>query len=127
MEVMIRAREAGPPCRMCRWFVPPGQPNPVGYPPEQPPAYCGHVALAQQYFDAATGKMPLVTQTTIEEARGPDGLCGFEGMLFEYPRGFFGRLVDRSEEYSRSLGLIGIGLVAGAWIGFVASLVLVAG
>ena len=80
--VLIRAKEAGPPCSECRWYVPPSA-KPRMFSDPIPAAYCGHVACGVQRFDAVTGGAPINDRTTIADARGPDGLCGFEATLFE--------------------------------------------
>ena len=44
---------------------------------------CGNIAYAVQGFEPATGKHSLDYRTTYAEARGEDGLCGPEALLFE--------------------------------------------
>ena len=82
--VLIRARDAGPPCIKCRWFVPPKSIGPGGeryYKPEGP--FCGHLANSKQMYDPVTGKLYAKIDVPPQQARSDDGVCGFEATLFE--------------------------------------------
>lgn len=81
--VLLRAREAGPPCLDCIHYVAPkwGEARPSDYPDNG--AYCGHLAYVRPEFDAATGALKHSVEVPVATARGEGGLCGFEASLFE--------------------------------------------
>jgi hypothetical protein len=44
---------------------------------------CDHNVYTKRRFDPAAGRLVEENETSREQARGPDGLCGPEAILFE--------------------------------------------
>lgn len=73
--ILSGAKEAGPPCVKCEHFV-------VDLTrPEGP--FCGHPVYTDHAFNPARGKLAVKLATNVEDARGPQGLCGPEALLFD--------------------------------------------
>lgn len=123
--VLVRAKEAGPPCSECVHYIPHRGPNAelklVGGGP-----YCGHLAYSEQVFDHVRGKLTQTVQVPPHLARGEDGLCGFEATLFERRDGVmvtlernlpdilrYGRNAFYWVGSSTVFGMIGYALLAG--------------
>lgn len=72
-----QAGQAGPPCVRCIHYIP----ERTMHPPS--PALCGHLVNTQRVYDSTRGDFVEVNSVTPAQSRGHDGLCGFEGILFE--------------------------------------------
>jgi hypothetical protein len=64
-----QAIEAGPPCRDCRYATILGT--------------CGNPAYYEQSFAPASGRYAIDQNTSFDDARSVDGLCGPEALLWE--------------------------------------------
>lgn len=105
IAVLVHARKAGAPCRTCCWHL--------------PSAHCGHPAYGKQSFDAATGEMALITRVTVAEARGADGLCGFEATLFEDRTRLVERIRDNQHIIKRCAAISFIWFITADILGFI--------
>ena len=75
VKIEARAiREAGPPCRDCRYISLTGR--------------CSNPAYYRQTFEPSSGAYSVEHVASVEVARAPDGLCGPEALLWE-PQGRF--------------------------------------
>lgn len=81
-SLLLKAKEAGPPCVRCVHFIPEWPKRPSGVAKARGP-FCGHLAYSRQTFSPVDGKVSAETLTSPEKARAADGLCGPEGVLFE--------------------------------------------
>lgn len=107
MNAKIAASEAGPPCRDC-FYCGDEKPTPV----------CHHLVYAEPRFDPALGKYQGKSHRLITGARGGDGYCGPEGLLFE-PKSAIGRVralvtSDRATGVYVWAGFFAI-ILAGVW------------
>lgn len=74
----IRAESAGPSCEGCFHLVP-AKTGPYAHHPQ----ICGHLAYTQRRYDRSAGKFVEEAETSTDEARADDGLCGFEAIMYE--------------------------------------------
>lgn len=81
--VLVMAKEAGPACTWCRWFIPEKVDAGAGRPTKREGPYCGHLAYSQQSFDPVAGRISEAVHVPATTARAPDGLCGTEAVLYE--------------------------------------------
>lgn len=80
--LLLRAKEAGPACAGCCYFIP--RPAAVLGPKVKPIGpFCSHPAYSEQRFSVLDGKVAEEVHVLAEEARSESGLCGFEAVLFE--------------------------------------------
>jgi hypothetical protein len=94
-----QAIEAGPPCRDCRWATIMGT--------------CGNPAYYEQSFAPASGRYAIDKNTSFDDARSPEGLCGPEALLWEpqsKPRAIIGGAGRQMEArpWLTAFGLVGL-------------------
>lgn len=89
--VVVAAKEAGPPCTQCRYYIRSHLSGSDRHLRTEGP-YCGHLAHSRQFFDPASGSLSQKIDVTPAAARAPDGLCGPEAALFE-PGSFLARWI----------------------------------
>ena len=79
-SILLKAKDAGPPCVQCRYFSPANLPDIRG---RTKGPFCGHPAHVRHAFNPVDGAVDVALVVSPEAARGDDGLCGFEAVLFE--------------------------------------------
>jgi hypothetical protein len=92
------AESAAPSCNQCIF----GPINDTGKGP------CDHIAHWERRRDFVQGKWVARNEVTTDEARGEDGLCGPEGLLFQ-PYSFGARIarhLARANLFHVFLGLV---------------------
>ena len=91
-SLVLKAKEAGPPCKKCRYFVPKVVRPPDSIMPEAEDMWfdllrkgglCSHPALAEHVYSHISGDLRSLPRAGAFEARQDHGLCGPEALLFE--------------------------------------------
>jgi hypothetical protein len=91
---------AGPPCRDCRFITLTG--------------CCSNPAYYRQEFKASSGDYKVRCETSVDDARSEDGLCGPEALLWEPQdgiRSFFNGIGRQMEAHPFLTGAAALGLL----------------
>lgn len=87
---------SGPPCVDCAHRV---------------EKVCGHIAYTRRNYDAVQGQFAESATTLLTKARGEDGLCGPEALLFE-PIALHRRIAAKVSGYQFVQTSIGVAVMA---------------
>jgi hypothetical protein len=67
-SVLVQASQAGPPCIQCVHYADP---------------HCAHPVHNRVTYSPVDGSLNVSITVPAETARDPEGLCGFEAVMFE--------------------------------------------